>query len=72
MDRNLLIQLGFSATFIDKIDRYPEFPLYEIPYSEDSSLQVMQQITEDLIINNPGKDFNDPQLQHFNSKSNFV
>ena len=72
IDRNLLSQLGFSESFIDKIEQYPEFPSFELPYSEVSSIQIVQKITDDLIINNHGKDFNDLRLQHFRNTANIV
>jgi len=70
MDKNLLRQLGFSESFIDQIEKYPEFPIYTLPYPEVNSVQVVRNITEDLIINNPGMDFNDLRLQHFRSPTN--
>jgi hypothetical protein len=72
MEKKLLNQSGFSQTFIDYIQQYPNYPLYEQSFLDVSSVQVVQQIKNDLIINNPGLDFNDLRLQHFRSTANSV
>ena len=72
MDYKLLKQLGFSEEFIEHVKNFPQYQSYEKLNPEINSLQVVQYIKDDLIINSPGLDFNDLRLQNFRSSANVI
>jgi hypothetical protein len=72
MEKELLSKLGFSKEFIEHIQQYPKLPFYEQTFSDVSSVRIVRQIKGDLIIDNPGVNFNDLRLQHFRSTVNVI